>query len=385
MRLGILLFASALTLAGCAAVLGFDDASEATAGDGGSSEPSDGSSSEAADAVDCGAPLGTSENCAACGHSCLGAACRNGACDAIPLKTGLTNPQGIALTEDSVFVALSFDDAILRIDKSGVSFSQITKSTAGGLPRAVATDADRVFWAASASEVRSCLLTGCAGAAMQYEATNPSLVLVDGDRVVWSEPESIQSRDKSDGGAPLTLAAGVVARAIESDGTYVYAADTMNQKIIRAPLAGGPTDTLTTTSKSPFGIAVTSTTLYYGESKGAVVSIPINGGAPTPFGAPTISATGLATDGTFLYWADEGDLDAQGMRKPDGCIRACPLATCATSTPIELACGQAGATSIAVDDQAVYWTNFGITDPTGTTFVMNAGSVMKVGKPPQPR
>ena len=376
-----------MALAACGAILGLEDPvlDDAGASDGPRSETSSDAGDAGADGkapVDCGVPLGTADNCAACGHSCVGGSCTDGGCAVVPVTSGLTNPLALALDDASVYIATY--DSILRADKLTNDVAPLFSGTAGGGVRDVVTDETRVYWAAKSSSVQSCPTADCDGGGVTLgpAGTFPLAVAVQADLVVWSASATaiVSAANKSDGSNPHPLSSeSMRAAALVATSSDVYVADTMSPRILRVPLDGSTLKTLATTSGLPSGIALAGDALYFGVQGGALGVVPRNGGGAVLFGAPTKSAAGLATDGTFLYWADHGTLDGTGARRADGCIYRCPLATCTTAPPTVVVCGQVGPRAVAVDERAVYWTSLGPGKPSDFA---TSGTVSKIGKPP---
>ncbi len=97
------------------------------------------------------------------------------------------------------------------------------------------------------------------------------------------------------------------------------------------------------TVKSPFGIAVDSTTVFVSQiNPSPLMTLPVGGGAASPLGVLQAEG-GLAVDERRLYWSDGRSL------------LACERSNCTGST-VSLAAGQFGVTAIVVDASNVYWT-----------------------------
>ena len=101
-----------------------------------------------------------------------------------------------------------------------------------------------------------------------------------------------------------------------------------------APLGGAPTRMVAT-------IGATMVSLLEGTSSNTSI-VKYVGSAATTLASDVKALTGLATDGTTLYWTDAGD----------GAVRSCPV----QGGPIrDLATGRAGPLEVAVDGTRLYW------------------------------
>lgn len=369
-----------LFVAACATVLGFEDAEVAgDAPDADAATPEAGPDALAPDAAECGAPLGTSQNCGACGHSCLGQACDAGSCAPLVLDNAINGPIALAVGANAVYVA-SGPDLVMRYPKNGSSSDTMTHgASAGGGPQRIATIAGAVYWSAYYSGVYRCAPDGCPDAAGPDEissANTPQAIAAGGGRVAFAERQTGHLMIVGDdgGGPKIDLTLSGVPAELFADPTFAYLTQRSPSQLVRIRLDDGGS-TSTSLPGNPAGIVVSGGVAYVALRGGAMVAVPLDGGASTSFGAPTKSAFAVATDGKHLYWTDEGDADGGAFVRGTSCIRRCPLATCTSVASTPVICGLADANGIGVDEDAIYWIEFGeASAPTG--------SLMKLAKPP---
>lgn len=373
--------------AACAStIFGFDAVSLAPIPDASTERPDanlDGSSDVAPTGA-CGAPLGTSDNCAACGHSCLGAACVDGGCETIPLLSGATNPAALVLDKGAVYIA-TFDD-VLRIDKeTNASFDVLRGGTRGAFIESLAVDESLVYWGERQASTFACPKTGCpdAGGTRQGPAaTNPIAIALAGGDLVWNDGLAARlfAVDRRTGQDTRALSSTLVrSRTLATDETAIYVPNGDDQAILRIALDGGSTTTLAHTTAPATALTLVGSTVFFGASDGSLGVVRTNGGGAVAFAARTTSVASLASDGNHIYWADRGTTAANGQRQSDGCIYRCPLATCTVAKPTAVRCGLSTPTRIAVDENAIYWTNLG---PGMENDLPVSGSAAKMAKPP---
>jgi hypothetical protein len=189
----------------------------------------------------------------------------------------------------------------------------------------------------------------------------------------------------------LASVAGGSAHGLAVDGAYVYwtnnlaVATSNGGSVLKVPIAGGPFVTLASAQPFPTGIAVDGTNVYWATGTD-VRKIPLGGGSPLNFGAAPGSADGLAVDATSAYWGGGKVALAGGAPvafqtqsgAPGIAVDATSVYSASGSTvikvplgggaPVTLATGQVNAFGIAVDATSVYWTNNSA----------QSGSIMKV-------
>ena len=109
-------------------------------------------------------------------------------------------------------------------------------------------------------------------------------------------------------------------------------------------IAGRCLVTLASRGQQPWHIAIDATGVYWTESGGSVMKVPVGGGMPSALASGQNDPKGIAVDATSVYWTDSAE----------GTVMKIPVAG---GAPTTLASGQAGPTVIAVDATSVYWTS----------------------------
>ncbi len=156
---------------------------------------------------------------------------------------------------------------------------------------------------------------------------------------------------------PTTLASGENSPgSLALDAANVYWTVTAQSSpvsggaVMKLPLAGGAPTTLVSGLSTPKGIAVQGANVYWveGLEDGAVKTVPVNGGTPTMLAAEQWPIA-IAADAESLYWTALGSTSTFG----DGRVMKMPLAE-GTPTTLVAALNSAPE-SIAINATGVYW------------------------------
>jgi len=229
--------------------------------------------------------------------------------------------------------------------------------------------------------------TGAMNRTIAAAQTFPSGIVVDTTNVYWTTKiasgGAVLKAPKTglpDGGLATSIATNQPsAAALAIDSTSLYwtnlGAESNAGSIAKAPLTGvamdggsadaGGATVLATGLTLPAAIAVDAQSIYWVETgtmprTGAVLKMPLAGGAITPLAPGQNQPTTLAVDGTSVYWGQVGGMTNMGA------VVKTPLAGGAVTT---LVANQAQVGAITVDAEHVYWVT---TSGTGTGMVLRA-------------
>gem|GEM_PF-4779801 len=411
------------SLAACGSVLGFESLTplpeEASVSEGGGSDGSDsgggGAGSTDADGTDGCAGIDltkSTQHCGRCNHDCGGGACEGSVCRPVKLAEGLKRPQGLVVDDKNVFVAESYANRILRLDKtppgpcSGPSLPPACVFTSLNAiePKGMGIDDTNVYWTDEDHAIRSCPRAGCGGQgpAERWSSGEPvfqhlngeplplELVVRDG-AIFFPEPYTGAVRSVAiDTGNVTTYVprAGspFAPNAVAVDATNVYFTNGGNgsraAEIIAAPRdASGAWRVVASADARTWGIGLSPTgTLYWTvpgfaeDSDGKVQAslATADGGAPIgDFAGAQTDPRALVVDAKNVYWVTAGN-----PKTPTGMVVYCPQTGCPTDGPIVLAETQRVPRHLTQDATALYWSNVGL--ETGQDV---DGQVWKVAKP----
>lgn len=218
---------------------------------------------------------------------------RSASTKVLTVAAGQNSPTSIALTADYIFWSTQgsvptngtpsyLDGTIVRATLDGSPSSVTTIASGQVSPMAVTADATYVYWATgttvgvSDSAILRAPLAG--GAPMTIVAASGtgliSSIAVDSANVYWTNSSGIYQGAPA-GGPPITLATGLdYPNSITLDKSSVFAATRdANQSVVQIPIGGGTMNTVVINA-IPAGIALDSSDIYWGATRGGVMKGP---------------------------------------------------------------------------------------------------------------
>ena len=308
--------------------------------------------------VDCGDPQTNPENCGACGHRCLGGDCDSGTCMPVTLATNQA-PYLIAVDNDGVYwTSQDADGGVTRADKDGGAQRLISKHRGA---EAIAVSQGYVYYSGGSYNARVSTDGGAASDVLASLFTHDLAV----DSFLFGATEDIGAngfsrRDLSLANDVASTNQGGAPSGIAIDATQVYLAMTGEVRSFRRS-DFGHVGSVTGQSK-PEGIAVDDTYVFWTDNtQGAVLRAATSLGGSVAIADSLNNPHRIALDAKYVYWVNGGGLKGTVMRADKGAASG--------NRPKVLFSGPPGPRGIAVDDEAVYWTNEA------------SGDVMKIAKP----
>jgi hypothetical protein len=225
-----------------------------------------------------------SQNCGACGNSCQGGTCSNGACQATPIVTwgaGLNEP----IASDGSYVYFADNSSIRRVAVSGGSSTYLVSS--GGTVRGLAVDASYVYWA-NLNDLWRAPKSGGAGTILSNLADGSEIVVTSyevyfADVIggnIWSVPKT--------GGSPTLIASGQVQYSGASlamvfsdmagdNGKVVWTLDGngFGSGVLRQGTPFGGSVTTLASASRPMAVALDGSTAYWVDGNSGVYKYDI--------------------------------------------------------------------------------------------------------------
>ena len=315
----------------------------------------------------CGDTTSSPQNCGACGHDCLGGACVLGKCQPVQLHITGNYAHHVVLSADHVFVSSFYATTWYKVPKipgavewdspvpSGLDYQTIHAGTAyiaasndkkifsspvtGTLTatlfhsssyfvHSVAVDATGVYWEeCGASRIRRANLDGTNVIDAAINVDCPEQMFIDGSDI-WFTTLDTGALYRIPKGVNVNAsaitpvgAAGTGTLALTHDATHVYFASFDNpadvkSNVYRVSKTGAASQTAFATNQSAvFQLAVDATHLYFvtrgtaaaSYTDGTVSRVPLaTPQAVEVLVSPQTRPLGIAVDGEAIYWTEAG-------------------------------------------------------------------------------
>jgi virginiamycin B lyase len=211
-----------------------------------------------------------------------------------------------------------------NLDASGITHSLVTSA---GNPGAIVVDGGHIYWANGTTFSIGRSNLGGSGANptwLPLGSVNASGIALDGTYIYWADGSEYIGRARLDGSAPephfIDFHAGSYPSAIALTGSTLYV--TEPTQIVSVPAGGGSSQLVTAlpANSFPTAMAASGGYLYFSAPNltgnpaptGTIGRVQINGtGLVDSYIANLYYPTGVATDGTWIYWVDHGGAQNQ--------------------------------------------------------------------------
>jgi hypothetical protein len=234
--------------------------------------------------------------------------------------------------------------------------------------RLIASDGANVYWVDwvagdAGQQIGRVMKVSVAGGNETALASTPDAIPVglalDSTNVYWTDSANELWQVSKSGGAPTSLQSGA-GTPVAAVGGFVYFSPTTAGGVERVPTDGGNVTTVASTG-APVDLVVVASDVFWADATGQIVFAPAAGGTATALVSPdpdagageyvsTTPLQNLTTDGTSLYWP----------RQPNGypgAVMSLPISGGAPQVVVNVA--SSIPLSVATDGTNVYFLGVG--------------------------
>lgn len=330
---GILL--AALSLCACQMLLGIEERSVADDGHDGPLALEDASASCDADTTRCGSVCVDTEfsgdHCGRCGHSCLGAACRFGACAPEVALDIYSDGAVWAYGHELLLRSVEKPDATASVGTL-VAFDTVTRAIRPlgrvGLYLDVEIEGDEAYLIEyGPTQLRRLnLKTGASAVLYRQSTDDPAFrkIAISGDELFWTTRDDVRAMRRDGTGyrvlKTITEGAHGATSALVVDSSQVYFGIEDEPLVMAVPRDGGVGRVVDTSRTAPdkefqgaaFAMRWEDRMLWWSYKE--VRSLPFDGGAAISIATTAAEPHGGARDDRYVYFADAFNKDGNEAR-----------------------------------------------------------------------
>ena len=248
-------------------------------------------------------------NCGSCGHDCLGGACLAGVCQPVVMAAGLSQPHGVAVSSEAVFVTAGSPSHILAVPHSGGTPAELSSTAVNA--HFLAVSGTMIYFTATDGTVNRLDRSSGIVTEIANNQNGPSGIAVDGAEVFWGNSGFGGDILRWDGvAAPTVFVAGlgsIHGLALSAQKLFFVRGGGILSVARTSP---GTPEGVLSPSQVPWGLALADDTLYFTtRSDGKVYRVSVadqdlGAGLPEILAAGQQDPSGIAVDGMFVYWAN---------------------------------------------------------------------------------
>lgn len=246
------------------------------------------------------------QNCGRCGHDCLGGRCERGKCQPHRLASGFTDPIGVTLAGDFLWVGHA--QGLDRVPLEGGDPTRIASTPGIGFVTSTATD---VFWASGAGNaIRRVPVGGGESAVVKGSVENIFGIALSPSFVFFSRPDQkllqrIPFTTTESAATPEDLATDLDVSGIAWAGGSLFAAAYNAGVVVEIADDGKGARREIMKGGRPFGVAVDGDDVFVTRGEAFdLVRVPRGGGTPEVLASGLDGPGGIVLTATAFYFTE---------------------------------------------------------------------------------